>query len=199
MTPKKTALLVLDPQNDLTDPTGKLGMATKPSLDKYDVIANINTLTDSYRQAGCFIVFSPISFSEGYAEAGENPYGVMSAIVETQSMVRGTWGSEISDLFNRDDSDYVMERNAIIAFERTDLEDVLKREGIERIVLVGMLTDICVESTMRTAYVKGYEVFTVKDATAALDLNKQEMSVETNFPLFSKVVSTRQAVDLLHG
>lgn len=68
MNPAKTVLILLDPQNDLTSPEGKLFPATKPVLDKFDVIKNINQLTNNFRQSGATIIFSPIVFSEGYPE-----------------------------------------------------------------------------------------------------------------------------------
>jgi nicotinamidase-related amidase len=82
MTPLNTAIIVLDPQNDLTNSSGKLFPATEAVLNKYDVINNINTLTRQYRDAGATIIYSPIVFSEGYPEAGENPYGVIASVIE---------------------------------------------------------------------------------------------------------------------
>jgi ureidoacrylate peracid hydrolase len=98
MNPAKTALIVLDPQNDLTAPGGKLFPATKPVLDKFDVIKNINQLTNNFRQSGAAIIFSPIVFTKGYPEVGSSPYGVMTSIIANKAMVKGTIGAEIGNL-----------------------------------------------------------------------------------------------------
>lgn len=150
----KTALRVLDPQNDLTDPDAKLGLA------------------------------------------GQSPYGVMSAVIANQAMLKGTYGGDISELFARQDDDVVLHRSATIAFDGTRLESMLESRAIETLVICGMLSDVCVEGTMRAAYSKGYQVFTVTDATATLNLEKYEYTVQNNFPLFSKPFDTKLAMAL---
>ena len=74
-----------------------------------------------------------------------------------------------------------------------------KEKGITTVILCGLLTDVCVEATMRIAYDKWFEVFTVTDATATLDVNKQEATVETSFPLFSKPVNTETAMAMIEA
>ncbi|MBL4898961.1 MAG: cysteine hydrolase [Colwellia sp.] len=197
MNPIKTALIVLDPQNDLTSSTGKLFPATQPVLDKFDVINNINQLTDSFRYAGATIIYSPIVFSKGYPEVGNTPYGVMASVIANEAMVKGTSGAEISQQFTMKDEDIILERSAIIAFEGTNLTQILKDKGITTIILCGLLSDICVEGTMRTAYSKGFEVFTLIDATATLSLEKQEITAEHSYPLFSKVIKTEELLSLI--
>jgi len=190
-------MLVLDPQSDLTDPFGKLFPATEAVLHKFNVINNINKLTEHYRDAGATIIFSPIVFSKGYPEAGKNPYGVIASVIESGAMIKGTWGGEIDTAFDKRDEDIVIERSAIIAFEGTDLEQRLKDRDINTIVLVGLLSDVCIEGTMRAAYSKGYEVYTLTDATATMSLRKQDITREYSFPLFSKVVDTNTALSLI--
>jgi len=197
MNPIKTALIVLDPQNDLTSSTGKLFPATQPVLDKFDVINNINQLTDDFRYAGTTIIYSPIVFSKGYPEVGNTPYGVMASVIANEAMVKGTSGAEISQQFTMKDEDIILERSAIIAFEGTNLTQILKDKGITTIILCGLLSDICVEGTMRTAYSKGFEVFTLIDATATLSLEKQEITAEHSYPLFSKVIKTEELLSLI--
>jgi nicotinamidase-related amidase len=197
MTPLNTAIIVLDPQNDLTNSSGKLFPATEAVLNKYDVINHINTLTRQYRDAGATIIYSPIVFSEGYPEAGENPYGVIASVIESGAMIKGTQGGEIDASFDKRGGDIVIERSAIIAFEGTDLEQRLKDKGINTLILVGLLSDVCIEGTMRAAYSKGYEVYTLTDATATMSIQKQDITREHSFPLFSKVVDTNTALSFI--
>lgn len=197
MNPAKTALIVLDPQNDLTSLEGKLFSATKPVLDKFDVIKNINQLTYNFRQSGATIIFSPIVFSKGYPEVGSNPYGVMTSVIANKAMVKGTSGAEIDQQFIMKDTDIILERSAIIAFEGTNLLKTLNDKEITTIVLCGLLSDICIEGTMRAAYSKGFEVFTLTDATATLSLEKQEITTEYSYPLFSKTINTEDALSLI--
>lgn len=193
----KTALLILDPQNDLLSPEGKLYAATKPVLEKYAVIANLNKLIAIFNEFDSTIIFSPITFSEDYSEAGHNPYGVMTSVISSQGMIKGTFGGDISNLLDRKESDIVIERSSIIAFEGTELEKILKEKGINTLVLCGLLSDICIEGTMRAAYGKGFEVYVSVDATATLSLEKQQITMEHSFPLFSKSIETAPLLSML--
>merc|ERR1712176_1027125 len=67
----------------------------------------------------------------------------------------------------------------------TDLEAQLKAHGIETIALAGFLTNCCVESTMRTAFEKGFNVVTLTDCTAATSLEGQKAAVEGTYGMFS--------------
>lgn len=73
----------------------------------------------------------------------------------------------------------------------------LKDKGITTIVLCGLLSDICIEGTMRDAYSKGFKVFTLTDATATLSLDKQEITTEHIYPLFSKIINTEGTLSLI--
>jgi nicotinamidase-related amidase len=121
----------------------------------------------------------------------------MSSVIENKSMIKGTHGGEIYSQFNRQDENIVIERSAIIAFEGTNLSAILEDKEIVSIVLCGLLSDICIEGTMRAVYSKGFEVFTLTDATATLSLQKQEVTAEHSYPLFSKVVNTEAALSLI--
>merc|ERR1711998_586825 len=67
-------------------------------------------------------------------------------------------------------------KRGLDAFPGTDLESQLVANGIETIVLGGFLTNCCVESTMRTAYEKGYNVITLTDATATTSSEGQAVT-----------------------
>lgn len=191
-----TVVLVMDPKNDLVEPSGKLYPAVKPVLEKHKVVSNINTLIDHFRLKGSEIMFSPIVFSEGYTEISDEPFGVLVPVIQSGAMIKGSYGGEIYNGFNQLENDAVLERSSINAFEHTDLQTWLRKRNIETIIICGMLSDICVESTMRTAYDRGYEVFTVTDATATFGLEKYELTLENSFPLFSKAIKTKDAISL---
>ena len=68
----------------------------------------------------------------------------------------------------------------------TNLDFVLRSRGITNIALEGFLTNCCVELTMRTGYEKGYNVVTLTDCTATLSEEEQRLSIEKNYPMFSR-------------
>src|SRR3977135_1500705 len=76
-------------------------------------------------------------------------------------------------------------RFRISAFPSTNLDFILRSKGIQTVVLAGFLTDVCVESTMRSAYERGFDVVTLKDCTATLSQAAQDAALAHSFGVFS--------------
>lgn len=76
-------------------------------------------------------------------------------------------------------------KRGLDGFESTNLDFILRARGITHVGLAGFLTNCCVESTMRTAYEKGYKVYTLTDCCATVGEEEQNMAITKNFPMFS--------------
>ena len=190
-----TALILVDPQVDFLNPEGKLYAAVETVSKENHLINHLNQLLDSAHEKGITVVYTPVAFQPGYPEAGKEPYGIMAPVVQSGGFISGTSGAAISNLLHRAEGDLIVEKHHINAFEDTNLDGTLKKRGINTIVLAGLLTDICVASTMRTAYDKGFTVYTVSDATATLDKEKQRAAIDFHIPFFSKSITTLEFVD----
>ena len=90
-------------------------------------------------------------------------------------------------------------KRGLCGFESTNLEFILRSHGITDVALGGFLTNCCVESTMRVAYEKGYNVVTLTDCTAALSVEEQDHACAKNFPMFSRPLTHTQWLDELAG
>lgn len=198
MSIERTAIIVLDPQNDFFTPQGKLYNAMESVLTKYQIVANINKVLEAGRNAGATIILVPLSFEAGCPEAGSEPYGIMKPIAESKSFIRGTWGAELAESLSTSADDIIIAKNHISGFEGTDLEAQLRDKNIDTVVLCGGLTDVCVETTMRQAYDKRFNVFTITDATATVDLDKHEQTVGQNYQLFSKPLSAQEFIQMFN-
>ena len=84
-------------------------------------------------------------------------------------------------------------------FATTNLDFILRSRDIETVVLGGFLTNCCVESTMRTAYEKGYDVITLTDCTAATSAEEQKAATAQDYPMFSQPMTSDQVVGALKG
>jgi nicotinamidase-related amidase len=200
MNAKQTAIVLLELQNDFLSEGGKLYPLLKPVLEKHQVIANLNRLINGAREQGMLIVHTPIQFSPDYREMGHAPYGIMATVKDAGALVKKTWGSEIAPVIERRDSDIVIDgKSSIDAFAGTNLDFVLRAHGITTIALAGQLTNICIESTMRSAYDKGYRVFGITDASATIGLEQYRISVENNWPMFSLPVTQREFLEQAAG
>lgn len=200
MDPRKTALVLIEFQNDFTTPGGTLHEAVKPVMDRTNMLQNTVETVARARQQGAKIVFVPISFAEGYGELRAEPYGILKGVVDSGSFKKGQWGSEIVDVLKPQRGDLIVEgKRGLCGFESTNLEFILRSHGITDIALAGFLTNCCVESTMRVAYEKGYNVVTLTDCTAALSQEEQEHACAKNFPMFSRPLTHTQWLNELEG
>jgi ureidoacrylate peracid hydrolase len=200
MDPRKTALVLIEFQNDFTTPGGTLHDAVRPVMERTNMLQNTVETVARARALGAKIVFVPISFAEGYGELRPEPYGILKGVVDSGSFKKGQWGAEIVDVLTPQCGDLIVEgKRGLCGFESTNLEFILRSQGITDVALGGFLTNCCVESTMRVAYEKGYNVVTLTDCTAALSQEEQEHACTKNFPMFSRPLTHTQWLDELAG
>ena len=111
----------------------------------------------------------------------------------------GTWGGEIRSEFAPQAGDVVAQEHwCSSGFANTDLDLLLKRHGIDRLIVIGLIAHTCVEATVRFAVELGYDVTVVRDATA--DYSEREMSaaLDVNLPNYaSEIVTTDEMVAAL--
>jgi len=187
MEPSKTALVLIEYQNDFTSPGGALHDAVAGVMQTTQMLPNTKRTVERARELGATVAFVPITFTEDYHELTATPYGILKGVVDSKSFRQGSWGAEIVDELRPQPSDIVVEgKRGLDAFASTSLDFILRSRGITTLALAGFLTNCCVESTMRTAYEKGYDVITLTDCTATLSEDEQRFAVEKNFPMFSR-------------
>ncbi len=134
-----TALLVIDVQNDVVG-----GAHARDA-----VVANISTLVDKARDEGVPIVWVQHSSEE--------------------HMPKGSDGWKYVPELSPEDSEPLVHKTYADSFEDTDLEDVLAKAGIGRLIVTGAQTDECIRSTIHGAFVRGYDVTLVGDAHTTED------------------------------
>ncbi|HEY2166028.1 MAG TPA: isochorismatase family protein [Jatrophihabitantaceae bacterium] len=86
-----------------------------------------------------------------------------------EGLVRGSDDWQLAPELKRDDTEPLVEKNYGDSFEATDLEDVLSRLGVGRLIVVGAETDACIRSTLHGAFVRGYDATLVGDAHTTND------------------------------
>lgn len=190
-----TAVVFIEFQNDFTAPGGVLHEAVKPSIEAKNVLANAEKVMNAAREAGATVIHSPISFTPGYNEITAHPYGILKGVVDSSAFVKGGWGAEFDEKFTPAEGDIVIEgKRGLDAFGSTNLDFILRSKGIKTVALAGFLTNCCVESTMRTAYERGYNVVTLTDAVAATSVEEGENAVKFDYPMFSTPTTSDEFV-----
>ncbi|MEM8556689.1 MAG: cysteine hydrolase [Bacteroidota bacterium] len=200
LAPEKTAVVLIEYQNDFTSEGGALHGAVKDVMADTNMLDNTKALVDRAREAGATVIHAPISFAEGYPELPREPYGILKGVVDSNAFRRGSWGAEIiDDLAPQDDDIVVHGKVGLDAFASTNLDFILRSRGFENVVLGGFLTNCCVESTMRSAYEKGFNVVTLTDCTAATSDEEQRVAVARDYPMFSHPMTSTEVADALEG
>jgi nicotinamidase-related amidase len=200
MNPSTTALVMIEFQNDFTSEGGSLHGAVEGSMEATGMLANARRALEASRAAGLTIIHSPIAFQAGYHEITSHPYGILKGVVDSSSFIKGSWGCEIVGDVAPIDSDIVIEgKRGLDAFGSTNLDFILRSKGITTVVLAGFLTNCCVESTMRSAYEKGFEVITLTDAVGATSIAEHENAITYDYPMFSKPTTVDEFIATLQG
>jgi len=198
MKAETTALIIVDDNNDFLSKKGKLHNAVKPMLENNNVIATLNKIVTKARSSGIKIIRVSLGFDHDYPEIIAEPYGIFDVIKSSKAFQKDTWGAEVSEAIEGMHDDIVISnKSTLCSFASTNLEKVLKNHQIDTIAVTGLLTNLCVESTMRTAYDKGFKVIGLQDCTAALSSQHQASSIENNWPLFAEVLNGEQFLNLI--
>ena len=184
--PAKTAIVLIEYQNDFVSDGGAFHAAVQGVMEKTDMMANTRKAVAAARAAGATIVHAPITFAPGYNEITAHPYGILKGVVDGNAFVKGQWGAEIVDDLAPQAGDIVVEgKRGLDTFASTNLDFILRSKGITTIAIGGFLTNCCVESTMRTGYEHGYQVITLQDCVAATSQEEHENALKYDFPMFS--------------
>ena len=200
--PRTTAVVLVEYQNDFTTEGGTLHGAVEGVMKQSDMLENSQRVVESARRAGATILHAPITFAPGYGELGDpdKVYGILKGVIDSNSFVKGTWGAEICDQMAPQEGDIVVEgKRGLDTFATTNLDFILRSREIETVMLGGFLTNCCVESTMRSAYEKGYDVITLTDCTAATSAEEQQSATSQDYPMFSQPMTSADAIGMLQG
>ncbi|MDR3508084.1 MAG: cysteine hydrolase [Caulobacteraceae bacterium] len=198
MNPKTTALVLIEYQNEFVKPGGALHDGVKAVMASNGMLANSLAVVEAARAQGVNIMHAPITFAEGYPEIPPQPYGILAGIVNSGSFKKGGWGAEIIDELRPMAGDIVIEgKRGLDCFASTNLDFILRARGVTNVAIAGFLTNCCVESTMRSAYERGYNVVTLTDCTATLSEEEQRVAVEKDFAMFSRPMTHGQFLGAL--
>ncbi len=193
--PEKTAVVLIEYQNEFASEGGLLHGAVKAVMAETDMLDNTVDMMSKARAKGASIMHAPITFAPGYAELTRHPYGILKGVVDGNAFVKGSWGAEIIDALVPEETDIVIEgKRGLDTFASTNLGFILHSKGIRTVALGGFLTNCCVESTMRSAYENGFEVITLTDCVAATSSEEHHNAIKYDFPMFSKPMTSKEFI-----
>src|SRR5262245_15803012 len=193
-----TALLVIDPYNDFISEGGKLWDRLKGVAEKNDCVPHMLQVLDAARTAGLRVFYAlHRRYRQGDYKTWKYIAPVQEAAWSHRTFEYGTWGGEIRREFAPRPGDVVaLEHWCSSGFANTDLDLQLKKHGIHKLIVIGLIAHTCVEATVRFAAELGYEVTVVKDATADYSDEEMHAALDVNIPNYaSAVVSTHEIAE----
>lgn len=187
-----TGLLLVDPYNDFLSPGGKLYEVAKSVIEDVGTVAHMRDVVAAARAAGITVFYvphhraKPSDFS-GWRNA--SPY--LLAGHQAQVFAEGSWGGEWHPDFIPQEGDVIAREHwHSSGFANTDLDLLLRRHGVQQVIVVGLLANTCIESTSKYAAELGYHVTLVRDATAAFKPEAMHAAHVLNGPTYAHQIAT---------
>jgi ureidoacrylate peracid hydrolase len=193
-----TGLLVIDPYNDFISEGGKVWDRLKGVAEANKCVPHMMQVLDAARKAGIRVFYAlHRRYRPGDYETWKYIAPVQKAAWSRKTFEYGTWGGEIRREFESQPGDIVaLEHWGSSGFANTDLDLQLKKHGIHKLIVMGLIAHTCVEATVRYAAELGYEVTMVKDATASYSEEEMHAALDVNIPNYaSAIVTTNEIVD----
>jgi ureidoacrylate peracid hydrolase len=178
--PARTAVIVVDMQNDFGSHGGMMALAGIDISGNRAVIPATGRVLAAARQAGILVIYLKMAFRADLSDAGvpdapnwlkhlplrageetTTPHGTASRI-----LVRDTWNTDIIAELQPEPADVVLYKHRYSGFYETDLDKVLRSRSIKSLIFTGWTTSVCVESTVRDAMFRDYGCLVLEDCTA---------------------------------
>jgi len=186
----KTALLVLDMQNELVDAKGKVGSnGFAKVVDERNLIEKIRSVLDEMRKRQLPVVFVRVGFRADYLDALSQS-SRLDHLKKAHALVLGTFGTEFPERIAPLPGELIVTKRAVNPFHNTNLFGWLCRQGVTDVALCGVYTHMVVDSTARFADDSGLVVKVLEDCCASPDPELHRIEVEKILPLFGRVTSS---------
>jgi len=183
--PETTALLIIDMQRDFLEPGGFGEMLGNDVSQLRHAIEPTRKVLNTFRELGMMVVHTreghrpdltdcpPAKKSRGNLELGIGDLGPMGRV-----LVRGEWGHDIIDELKPALGEPVIDKPGKGSFYATDLERILLNQGIKRLIVTGVTTEVCVQTTVREANDRGFECLVLADCVGSYFPEFQEVGLK---------------------
>lgn len=187
------AILCIGFQNDYFAADGALHAVIEEQVQETRVLENTLALLSDEAWADVPCINLPILFSPDYSELS-NPTGLMATIKEVNAFRRDRPGGEtvpqLSALGDRVET--LQGKTGFNAFHGTALEERLRALGVREVILTGVVTSVCLDSTGRAAAESGFGVTVLSDCSAGRSAAEHQFYCETIFPLYARVCTLQE-------
>jgi ureidoacrylate peracid hydrolase len=189
--PRRSALIVIDMQNDFCAKGGYFDRTGADLTGMEELADRLNCFIGTARVAGALVIFvrslyDPIYLSDAQKERRRR-VGWDLPLCRA-----GTWGFEFYRV-EPQDGDPIVTKHRFDAFYNTDLELILNTNNRRNLFFAGVSTNVCVETSLRNAFTRDFEVVLLADCTAARNRRAHEATLDTVHHHFGLVATSQDA------
>jgi ureidoacrylate peracid hydrolase len=168
--PARAVLLVIDMQNAFGSPGGMFDKAGIDITAIQTAVAPTLAAVEAARRAGIKVVWVKMGFQPDLSDVGAEdvPNGslLLHLGVKDGVLSRDQWGTDIVEELMPMDGEPIIWKTRFSAFYRTELDELLRRDRVKYFIVTGCTTSICVESTVRDAFLPDYDCLLLEDCAA---------------------------------
>lgn len=204
--PSKAALIVVDVQNDFCAIGGMMANEGFDVSEAQKAAARLPALISAARAAGVLVVFVRNIYSTRaeFAPAGQNRSANMylsdswleqaartrkGSYTRREICAEGSWEGDFYGDVRPLPGEPVVTKHRYSAFHNTDLDSILRSHGIRTIILTGVATNVCVETTAREGFVRDYYVVFTADGTATYSAEDHNTTLRNIDRFFGEVTT----------
>jgi nicotinamidase-related amidase len=191
-----TGLLVVDPYNDFISEGGKIWPRIKAVAEANNCVPHMQLILNAARDAKLRVFYAMHHrYRPGDYESWTYITPIQRAAWQRKAFEFGTWGGEFRAEFVPAPGEIVAtEHWCSSGFANTDLDLQLKKHGIHRLIVIGLIAHTCIEATVRYAAELGYDVTVVSDAIADYSDEMMHAALHINMPNYATAIVTTEEI-----
>ncbi|KCZ86027.1 isochorismatase hydrolase [Hyphomonas adhaerens MHS-3] len=195
ITPSTSALLLLDLQNEMVDPKGKVGAHGLAGIvAEAGVLEHASSALKAARTCGMTVAHVRLGFRPDHADC-LSVAARIDALKKNKAAILGEWGTEFPDVVKPADDEVIFTKQCVNPFFNTGLMTWLMQRGIKSLYLSGVATNLVVEATARAGDDAGFAINVLGDACASPNAEWHAFAVEKMLPVFGSVMTTNDFVE----
>ena len=172
------ALLVIDMQNGFVHPKGSFGKLSMDVPNHRKVIPAIQQLIATFDKKKLPVFFTRLAWKSYYSNCGRL-LDKLPVLKDMEGFVEGSWDADIVDELKPAEHHVIINKTRNSAFWKTDLEQRLRESDVEQVIVSGVGTNVCIESTVRDAFTNDFYTLVISDATATLTEEAYQASLKS--------------------
>lgn len=196
--PRHTALVIIDMQNDFIADEGLIAREGRDVSQAKEMAKHLPQLIKAARAAGVFVVFVRNVYTSDQNFYLSDVWLEQAARKRAGGYTRipvcaaDSWGGDFYGEVRPQANDPIVTKHRYSAFYNTDLDTILRANGIRSVVLTGVVTNVCVETSAREAFVRDYYVVVARDGTAAYVQADHDMTLKNIDRFFGETATMEE-------